>query len=212
MDIGIIWKGMGICFVCRFILLASQNSRSFQAPSYQCQKICSYRIEWCIMFLPGVESSPFVSWESLDKVSREVVIEFALSGRLLRSRVRRLSLLLHLKKHKSENQSKEKDTFLILSRVWANKNSDAPWAFEPQTFGFCTLIPYHWAVETLQWPGLLLWLYMTCLLQTAGISNVLSIMCTNRIRKMVNFELGNEMETHIFLFCHRHGTENQKTK
>ena len=111
MDIGIIWKGMGICFVCRFILLASRNPRSFQAPSYQCQKICSYRIEWHIMFLPGVESSPFVSWESLDKVSREVVIEFALSGRLLRSRVRRLSLLLHLKKHKSENQSKEKDTF-----------------------------------------------------------------------------------------------------
>lgn len=111
MDIGIIWKGMGICFVCRFILLASQNPRSFQAPSYQCQKICSYQIEWCIMFLPGVESSPFVSWESLDKVSREVVIEFALSGRLLRSRVRRLSLLLHLKKHKLENQSKKKTLF-----------------------------------------------------------------------------------------------------
>ena len=111
MDTGIIWKGMGICFVCRFISLASQNPRSFQAPSYQCQKICSYRIEWCIMFLPGVESSPFVSWESLDKVSREVVIEFALSGRLLRSRVRRLSLLLHLKKHKLENQSKKKTLF-----------------------------------------------------------------------------------------------------
>ena len=128
MDIGIIWKGMGICFVCRFILLASQNPRSFQAPSYQCQKICSYWIEWRIMFLPGVESSPFVSWESLDKISREVVIEFALSGRLLRSRVRRLSLLLHLKKQleKLENQSKEKDTFLVLSWVWANKNSDAP--------------------------------------------------------------------------------------
>ena len=121
MDIGIIWKGMGICFVCRFILLASQNPRSFQAPSYQCQKICSYRIEWCIMFLPGVESSPFVSWESLDKVSREVVIEFALSGRLLRSRVRRLSLLLHLKKHKLENQSKKRHFFGLVMSVGKQK-------------------------------------------------------------------------------------------
>ena len=31
------------------------------------------------------------------------------------------------------------------------KNSEFPWGIEPQTFGFCTAMLYHWARETLWW-------------------------------------------------------------
>ena len=31
------------------------------------------------------------------------------------------------------------------------KNSEFPWGIEPQTFGFCTAMLYHWATETLWW-------------------------------------------------------------
>ena len=47
--------------------------------------------------------------------------------------------------------------------------------------------------------------YMTRVLQlhTAGISDVDSVMFTNRIRKMVNFELGKEIEKYVFRSsCH----------
>lgn len=59
--------------------------------------------------LPVVENSPFVSWASFAGDSSEDT-EFVFSGRLLRSRVRRLSLLPYLvqDKVKTTNHNRQK--------------------------------------------------------------------------------------------------------
>lgn len=67
----------------------------------------------CMMFfVPGVDNSPFVSCESLDGVS-EVAIELVFSGRLLRSKVKRLSLLPYLAQHKSIKENKYYNKLLL---------------------------------------------------------------------------------------------------
>ena len=43
---------------------------------------------------------------------------------------------------------------------------------------------------------------MTRAQHTAGISDVESLMFVNRIREMVNVELGKEIEKHFFSSCH----------
>ena len=43
---------------------------------------------------------------------------------------------------------------------------------------------------------------MTRVLLTAGISDVESLMFVNRIREMVNVELGKEIEKDVFSSCH----------
>lgn len=63
----------------------------------------------CMSLLPVVENSPFVSWASFAGDSSEDT-EFVFSGRLLRSRVRRLSLLPYLvqDKVKTTNHNRQK--------------------------------------------------------------------------------------------------------
>ena len=50
---------------------------------------------------------------------------------------------------------------------------------------------------------------MTRLLHTAKISNVDSVMFVYRIREMVSFELGKEIEKDVFLSCHERGTKKK---
>ena len=43
---------------------------------------------------------------------------------------------------------------------------------------------------------------MTRVLHTVRISNVDSVMFVNRLREMVSFELGKEIEKDVFMSCH----------
>ena len=45
----------------------------------------------------------------------------------------------------------EKDVFCLITSEEQRKNSESPWGIEPQTFGFCASMLYHWATETLWW-------------------------------------------------------------
>ena len=68
--------------------------------------------------------------------------------------------------------------FFVISMA-QRKNFETPWGIETQTFGFWALMLYYWATETLWWARPLQTSYMTCVLHTARISNVDSIMfCT----------------------------------
>ena len=75
------------------------------------------------------------------------------------------------------------------------------WGIKPLTFGFCALMLYHWTTETLWWARSLV--HMTHVLQTAGISNVHSIMFVNWIREMVSFELCKEIKMFFIYYEHR---------
>lgn len=68
--------------------------------------------------LPVVENSPFVSWASFAGDSSEDT-EFVFSGRLLRSRVRRLSLLPYLVqvKVKTTNHKQTEDLKLSYGKL-----------------------------------------------------------------------------------------------
>ena len=48
---------------------------------------------------------------------------------------------------------------------------------------------------------------MTRVLHTARISDVGNVMFVDRIRGMVSFELGKEIEENIFSSCHERGTK-----
>ena len=76
----------------------------------------------------------------------------------------------------------EKDVFLSYQECGTKKNSEPPWGIKPQTFGFCTLILYHWATETPWWVRSIT-KFIWHVLHTARISNVDSIMFVDRNKR-----------------------------
>ena len=76
----------------------------------------------------------------------------------------------------------EKDVFLSYHECGTKKNSEPPWGIKPQTFGFCTLILYHWATETPWWVRSIT-KFIWHVLHTARISNVDSIMFVDRNKR-----------------------------
>ena len=44
----------------------------------------------------------------------------------------------------------KKDVFCLVTSL-GQRNSGSPWGIKPQNFGFCSLMLYHWATETLWW-------------------------------------------------------------
>ena len=48
--------------------------------------------------------------------------------------------------------------------------------------------------------------HMTCFQHTARISNVNSVKFVNRMKEMISFEFGKEMEKDVFLSCHKCGS------
>ena len=87
-------------------------------------------------------------------------------------------------------KEKEKDVFRLVTSVGQITNSESPWGIEYQILRFRAPILYHWATETPRWAK-----FMT---NTVRISNVDSVMFVNRIREMVSFERGKEIEKDIF--------------
>ena len=87
--------------------------------------------------------------------------------------------------------------FLSVTSVGKNSESESLWGIKPHTFGLCVLMLYHWTTETLV-SEVYYKVHMTHVLQTAGISNVHSIMFVNGIREMVSFELGKEIKKDVF--------------
>ena len=78
------------------------------------------------------------------------------------------------------------------------------WGIKPLTFGFCALMLYHSTTETLLTVSEVYYkVHMTHVLQTAGISNVHSIMFVNWIREMVSFELSKEIKMFFIYYEHR---------
>ena len=67
-----------------------------------------------------------------------------------------------------------------------------------QTFGFRAPTLYHWATETMV-NKIYYKVHMIRVLHAARISNVNSVMFVNRIREMVSFELGKEIEKDAFV-------------
>ena len=59
---------------------------------------------------------------------------------------------------------------------------------------------YHWATETLWWARPLRSSCMTRVLHTTWVSDVDSVVFVNRIKEMVSFELGKEIEKDVFRF------------
>ena len=57
----------------------------------------------------------------------------------------------------------------------------------PQTFRFRAPMPYHWATGLSMISEIYYEVHMTCVLYTARISNVNSVMFVNRIREMAKF-------------------------
>ena len=45
-------------------------------------------------------------------------------------------------------RNRERCVFLLVRSVGQRKNSESPRGIEPQTFRFCALMLYHWAIET----------------------------------------------------------------
>ena len=43
------------------------------------------------------------------------------------------------------------DFFHLVMSMGQRKNFESPWGIEPQTFGFCTPMPYYWAIEAPWW-------------------------------------------------------------
>ena len=89
--------------------------------------------------------------------------------------------------------------FLSVMSVGKNSESESLWGIKPHTFGLCVLMLYHWTTETLWWARSI----TLFVLQTAGISNVHSIMFVNWIREMVSFELGKEIKMFFIYYEHR---------
>ena len=87
--------------------------------------------------------------------------------------------------------------FHLVMSMKQRKNSESPWGIEPQTFGFCVPMFYHWATETTE-SKVYYKVQMTQVLHTVRISNVNSIIFVNRIREMVNFELGKDIKKDVF--------------
>ena len=69
--------------------------------------------------------------------------------------------------------------FHLVMSVGQRKKSESPGGIEPQTFRFPAPMLYHWATEV----------HLTCVLHTARISNVDSVMFVDRIGEMVSFKL-----------------------
>ena len=88
--------------------------------------------------------------------------------------------------------------FHLVMSMKQRKNSESPWGIEPQTFGFCIPMFYHWATETTE-SEFYYKVQMTQVLHTVRISNVNSIIFVNRIREMVNFELGKDIKKDVFV-------------
>ena len=91
--------------------------------------------------------------------------------------------------------------FLSVMSVGKNSESESLWGIKPHTFGLCVLMLYHWTTETLWWVRSIT--KVICVLQTAGISNVHSIMFVNWIREMVSFELGKKIKMFFIYYEHR---------
>ena len=92
--------------------------------------------------------------------------------------------------------------FLSVTSVGKNSESESLWGIKPRTFGLCVLMLYHWTTETLV-SKVYYKVHMTHVLQTAGISNVHSIMFVNWIREMVSFELCKEIKMFFIYYEHR---------
>ena len=87
--------------------------------------------------------------------------------------------------------------FLSVLSVGKNSESESLWGIKPHTFGLCSdALPLNHrdtVVSKVYYKG-----HMTCVLKTAGISNVHSIMFVNWIREIVSFELGKEIKKDVF--------------
>ena len=84
----------------------------------------------------------------------------------------------------------ERDVFRLVTSVGQRKNSKFPWGIEPPML-------YHWDSSLSE---LYYEVHVTRVLHTARISNVDSVIFINRIREMVMFELGKEIENG-FIVC-----------
>lgn len=84
----------------------------------------------------------------------------------------------------------------IMSWAWVEqrKKSESPKGFKPimtsQTLSECS---NHWATKTSQWVRPFSRFIMTCVLHTAMISDVESILFGDKWRKMVDFQLSSEL-------------------
>ena len=89
--------------------------------------------------------------------------------------------------------------FHLVTSIGQRKYSEPWWGIESQTFGFCALMLYHWARETLRWARSIT-KFMTDVLHTARISNADSLML-NVNRNFVPHSWQDEKHLSLFLYC-----------
>ena len=95
----------------------------------------------------------------------------------------------------------EKDVFRLITSVGQRKDSESPRGIEIPRSDALSLSLRDSSVSEVYYE-----FHMTRVLHS-GISNVDSVMFINRIREMVSFELGKEIEKYDFSSCHERGTK-----
>ena len=113
---------------------------------------------------------------------------------------------LIIKKDKCDHKFREFENFFLretcfflrlVTSVGQRKDSESSWGIELQTFGFRALMLYHWDSTVSEFFNEV---HRTRVLHTARISNVDSVMFVKKIREMVSFEFGKEIEKNVFFF------------
>ena len=97
----------------------------------------------------------------------------------------------------------EKDVFRLVTSVGQRKDSESPKGIEIPRSDALSLSLRDSSVSEVYYK-----FHMTRVLHTR-ISNVDSVMFINRIREMVSFELGKEIEKDVFSSCHERGTKKK---
>ena len=107
--------------------------------------------------------------------------------------------------------------FFVLSRAWyKEKKSESPWGIKPQTSDALNALPLSYRDSTVS--EVYYEVHTISVLHTAKINNVdsisimyvimFSIMFINRMREIVTFELGKEIEKDIFVLSRAWDKEN----
>ena len=97
----------------------------------------------------------------------------------------------------------EKDVFRLVTNLGQRKDSESPRGIEIPRSDALPLSLRDSSVSEVYYE-----FHMTRVLHS-GISNVDSVMFINRIREMVSFELGKEIEKDVFSSCHERGTKKK---
>ena len=93
--------------------------------------------------------------------------------------------------------------FFVSSRAWDKEKIESPRGIEIPRSDALSLSLRDSSVSEVYYE-----FHMTRVLHTR-ISNVDSVMFINRIREMVSFELGKEIEKDVFSSCHERGTKKK---